>query len=146
VTAMPIVVRGGPSELHEARVEMLGTLATLCGYEDGPDVLPDGTRPDVLRVRQQDRSLFIGDAKATETAGNRETFERLSHYALALGEWTRRGHDGVLALAVETEAAWEWVRTLRALVSSCSVSSASTRVDFLDEHTAVVSHHAAGDG
>lgn len=141
---MPIGVRG-PGELHEARVEMLGALATLCGYEDGPDVLPDGTRPDVLRVRPQDRSLFIGEAKATETAGNRETFERLSHYASVLGEWTRSGHDGVLALAVEAQTAFEWVRTLRALVSSLSPSPASTRVDFLDEDTAVVWHHAAGD-
>lgn len=142
---MATVVRGGPSDLHEARVEMIGTLATLCGYEEGPDALPDGTRPDVLRVRQQDRSLFLGDAKATETAGNRETFERLSHYALVLGEWTRRGYDGVLALAVDADAAWGWLRTLRALVSSCSDLPASTRVDFLDERTAVVWHYAAGN-
>lgn len=109
------VTRGGPSLLHEARVETLETLATLGGFEYGPNVLLDGSRPDVLRLRPSDGSLFVGDAKATETPGNTETYERLGRYIEFIATWTQRGCGGIFTLAVDAPDAFRWLRTVRAL-------------------------------
>jgi hypothetical protein len=131
--------RGGPSQLHEARVETLTTLATLSGFEFGPDVLPAGARPDVLLLRARDGAIFVGDAKATETPGNKETYERLMGYAEFLATWICLGQPGVMALAVDAADADRWLRTLRDLCLSpsdgCRVPG---RVDFIDAATAVI--------
>lgn len=110
-----VVVGGGPSHLHESRVETLETLATLGGFEYGPNVLLDGSRPDVLRLRRSDSSLFIGDAKATETAGNSETYERLGRYVAFIATWTQRGCSSFFTLAVDTLDEFRWLSTVRAL-------------------------------
>jgi hypothetical protein len=131
--------RGGPSQLHEARVETLVTLATLSGFESGPDVLPAGSRPDVLLLRAGDRAIFLGDAKATETPGNRETYERLAGYTDFLASWIGIGRPGVLALAVDSGDAYRWLRTLRDLClhpsGGCRVAG---QVDVIDPATAVI--------
>lgn len=109
------IARGGPSLLHEGRVETLRTLATLGGFEYGPSVLLDGSRPDVLRLRVSDGSLFVGDAKATETAGNSETYERLGRYVEFIATWTQRRCGGIFTLVVDKPDAFGWLRTVRAL-------------------------------
>lgn len=131
--------RGGPSLLHESRVETLATLATLSGFDSGPDTLPGGARPDVLLLRADDGAMFVGDAKATETPGNAETYERLSHYADCLATWVTAGTTGVLALAVDAADAYGWLRVLRGLsLGPIGGKRALGHVDRIDTHTAVI--------
>lgn len=65
---------------HEARALTLSTLANLAGFSKRLARLPDGRIPDVLQIDIEGRSLFIGDAKDTETPGNAETSARLIAY------------------------------------------------------------------
>ena len=78
---------GRPSQLHESRAHTLAAMARLTGHVVEIEALPDGGRPDVLLIRPGDRSVFIGDAKATETPGNTETALRLSRYARFLARY-----------------------------------------------------------
>lgn len=136
---------GGPSQLHEARVETLQTLAALSGFQSGPDLLPGGSRPDVLLLRAGDGAVFVGDAKATETPGNSETFERLSNYAKFLTAWTETGLTAVFALAVDTTDAYSWLRVLRGLsVGPSGGRNVRGRIDWIEAGTAVVWEHFAG--
>ncbi|MGO9155893.1 hypothetical protein [Mycobacterium sp.] len=131
--------RGGPSDLHEYRAATLATMATLTGHTHALSVLPDGSRPDVLQLRPSDDSLFVGDAKATETPGNIDTFARLSRYAAFLAEWVRQGGSGVLALVVSDREAFDWLRVLRdlAIVPSRGIRVRG-HVDPIEVGTAVV--------
>lgn len=142
-----VVARGGPSLLHESRVETLETLATLGGFEYGPNVLLDGSRPDVLRLRPRDSSLFIGDAKATETPGNTETYERLGRYVAFIATWTQRGCSSLFTLAVDTPDAFGWLRTVRALAQEHH-GGALPQPDLvnLDPTTTVVRQEFVGRG
>lgn len=98
-----------------------------------------GWRPDVLFLRSQDGALFVGDAKATETPGNNETFERLRHYADFLSDWVESGSMGVMALTVDASDAYTWLRVLRALSFGASGGqSIRGQIDQLDDATAVV--------
>jgi len=134
-----VVSSGGPSALHEYRVAALSTMATLAGYTASFGCLPDGTRPDVLQLHPRGGGVFIGDAKATETPGNVETFDRLERYADFLAGWVASGGNGVLALVVADVDAYGWLSTLRDL---CVRPSGGTRVegrmDRLESGTAVV--------
>jgi hypothetical protein len=67
---------------HDSFVAVLDAVAILSGRcERLPlNFLPDGSRPDVLRLERQRKVLFIGDAKNGETSGNRTTQLRLRTY------------------------------------------------------------------
>lgn len=136
---------GGPSAIHEYRTATLSTMATLAGYSTTMGGLPDGTRPDVLQLRPDGRGVFVGDAKATETPGNLETFARLDHYAAFLAGWVASGGCGVLALAVPEVDAYGWLSRLRDLCLRASGGlRVEGRVDRLEVHTVVVWHAFAG--
>lgn len=130
---------GGPSALHEYRAATLATIATLTGHVQLVGALPDGSIPDVLRLRTTDGSLFVGDAKATETPGNAATLDRLDRYARALAGWVRGDGSGVLALAVADADAFSWLRVLRDLALRPSGGlRVRGHVDLLEVGTAVV--------
>jgi len=106
-----------PSVRHDERVALLDTLAALAGFstEAQPRVLPDGGRPDVLRVDAIGRRIFIGDGKATETPGNEQTRRRLRHYA-RWGILASGYGEVILALCVgRTWEAGRWASLLREL-------------------------------
>ena len=131
--------RGGPSELHQERVGTLETLASLTGHVQNFHALPGGEVPDVLRLRPTNASLFVGDAKATETPGNNETLGRLDRYARYLGTWVRDGQLGVLALAVSEVDSYAWLRVLRDLsLRPSGGMRLRGRLDLLDTGTAIV--------
>jgi hypothetical protein len=136
---------GKPTELHERRAATLSTMAILSGYTTTLTTLPDGSRPDVLHLRPTDGGVFIGDAKATETPGNTETYDRLSHYTAFLVGWAQAGGSGLMALAVADIDAYDWLQVLRAL---CFRISGATRVrgqvDRVDNATTVVWHTFIG--
>ena len=54
-------------DIHESNVRFLDTLAILSGCKEHiSSSLPDGKRPDVMRVNSKRRLLFIGEGKNTE--------------------------------------------------------------------------------
>jgi hypothetical protein len=66
---------------HNSMALFLDALAILVGCRDSiGGVLPDGKRPDVLRIDLDREILFMGDAKNTESTGNKETLVRLLSY------------------------------------------------------------------
>jgi hypothetical protein len=130
---------GGPSLIHEDRVTVLSAMASLTGFVHAMSGLPDGSVPDVLQLRPTDGGLFIGDAKSTETAGNSETFRRLSGYTDFLAEWVSAGGDGVFALAVDARSAIGWLHLLRDLcLRPAGGVRVDGRLDLIDVDTAVV--------
>lgn len=139
--------RGGPSALHEYRAATLDTMAVLSGYVHPFDALPDGSRPDVLRLRPHDGSLFVGDAKVTETPGNAETFGRLSRYAGCLAGWVAAGGSGALALLVPAVDANGWLHVLREFARRVSSGAPIPgHVDLIEVGTAVVWQPFVGVG
>jgi hypothetical protein len=98
-------------------VEFLDVLAVLVGCEEVlGGSLPDGRRPDVLRADSRRRALFVGDAKHSESPGNRETQARLLGYFRWLSSHFEGGGLGIYAVCFgrksDTSA---WVETLAML-------------------------------
>src|SRR5438552_4098414 len=104
---------GAPSAPHEERRRVLDALAVLTGYTVELPSLPDGSRPDVARMNGRRRSLFLGEAKDTETARRTDTQIRLVEYARWLAAATTTGSRGVLAVCFGRSAdRARWVATL----------------------------------
>lgn len=131
-------VHGRPSAAHEARVDVLTTLATLAGHVNAIDVLPDGSRPDVAMVRPGDRSLFLGDAKATETPGSSNTAVRLGQYTAFLGRYIAAGGTGVFALAVPPTERYSWLRLLEDVCTLVVPGGIQGHLDVIGSDCAVV--------
>lgn len=129
---------GGPSAVHETRARTLAAMATLAGHVIEIDALPNGGRPDVLLVRPGDCSVFIGDAKATETPGNTETAQRLMRYTAFLRRYVDAGGSGVVALAVPVGDLYGWLRVLRDVCAQHGEGRVDGRVEVLDVDCAVV--------
>lgn len=87
-----------PSERHERRVEILAGLAQLTGHHADLGAWPDDTIPDVLRADLSRRRIYVGDAKASEYPGNRDTVARLSGYVAWLAVAVRAGAMASLML------------------------------------------------
>jgi hypothetical protein len=84
---------------HEKRRKLLDSLSTLAGYQlDLSDGLPDGCRPDVLRTNMENKGLFIGDAKDSESPYNLDTRVRLFNYFRWLLIHISAGGKGILAI------------------------------------------------
>jgi hypothetical protein len=77
----------------------LDALATMVGCTIEWPALPDGSRPDVLRLDARHLRLFVGDAKHSETPGCSATATRLTAYANAIERHVIRcGGSAVFAL------------------------------------------------
>ena len=87
-----------PSRTHEARRGLLETIADVAGYRLAVS-LPDGTRPDVLRLHVNRTGLFLGEAKHTEGPDDLDSVERLRHYLGWLAPPCQRAVGSVLAVA-----------------------------------------------
>ena len=68
-----------PSRTHEARRVLLRTVAEVGGYQLKV-ALPDGTRPDVLRLHARRRGVFLGEAKHTEGTCDSNSIDRLRKF------------------------------------------------------------------
>lgn len=91
----------------------LEVLARLLGYTT-PARFPS-LRPDVLLARNA--SLFVGEAKATESPGSIATCERVSRYLRHLNRCRQRGDVLVLCVGGHPE---EWANMIAALTSHVS--------------------------
>lgn len=125
-----------PSEAHEERVLILRALAHLIGcIESIGNSFPDGSRPDVLAIRRVHRTIFIGEAKASEGPGDRAAVARLRHYML----WARSSchtTSGVFAVCAP-DTGGEWLRSLTDLARECSLAYAEPSYSKLGERVVV---------
>jgi hypothetical protein len=126
-----------PSPEHERRRELLMSLAILAGCTHRLPAFPDGLMPDVLRIRVGNDLLFVGDAKATETAGCAATAARLGAYF----EWVRvhaaTGRAAVVALCHSCSAGTSWRPLMLRLSQSRGLWVAQLGVTQLTESDAV---------
>ncbi len=113
---------------HDRRTDLLNTLAILLGCRRylGP-VLPDGVCPDVLRYGLDGETLFIGDAKDTETPGNRATGSRLLAYVEWIATHVRAGHGpGILAICFGRRLHGDaWMKTIALVAREVRLPTAS---------------------
>lgn len=127
-------------QAHEYRVEFLDALAVLMGCEGAlGGELPDGRRPDVLRFDQGRRVLFVGDAKHSESPGNKETQARLQRYLGWMSSHVGSGGGGVFAVCFgrgsDTDA---WVETLAMLAHEVGLERAEDGVERFEPGLTVV--------
>ena len=95
VVGVPAIV---PSRVHETRRVLLETVADAAGYRL-PMPLPDGRRPDVLRLHIDRAGFFLGEAKHTEGPDDFKSLDRLRHYLGWLLPLCPRAVRSVLAVA-----------------------------------------------
>lgn len=120
-----------PSDLHESLRADLATVAILGGY---PLEFPiEGELiPDVIRADRLGSSVFVGDAKATETPGNTATRSRLGAYARMVADWCHLGLSLRFAIA-HPRASADWVGLLESLCREAGVPPLVARCDVLSE-------------
>ena len=87
-----------PTRAHESRRTLLETVADAAGYRLTMP-LPDGRRPDVLRIHVDRASLFLGEAKHTEGPQDLDSSDRLRHYLGWLVPSCERTVGNILAVA-----------------------------------------------
>lgn len=97
---------------HNSRALFLDTLALLLGCKGSiGGMLPDGRRPDVLRIDKEHEILFIGDAKNTEAPCFKESQIRLFGYLRWLAAHvTKENRIGLFAICFGEKAdsaGWE---------------------------------------
>jgi len=126
---------------HDSLVVVLDTVAILSGICERLPLrsLPDGARPDVLRLDRLRNILFIGDAKNSETSGDRATQLRLRTYLSWLAAFLRRGGCGVFGLCFEhATSATGWVDTVLMLTNELSMSPPDFDVRFFPPNVTLV--------
>lgn len=121
-----------PSELHEMRVELLASMASLAGYSIDVQIY-NRHRPDVARLNPSHCSIFIADAKATESPSNRETRARLLGYISSTEIWLRRGFAVYIAIGHGPDRTHRWQSVLRSLCEVFGTSPIKLATYSLDD-------------
>ena len=122
-----------PSAEHEERVRLLEAVAVLAGFTSSIAFDPP-LEPDVFRIDFARRSVFVGDAKATETTGCEATKARLTQYAHAARSWCAVGADAVLAIAHgQPHQAEGWRNMLQDVVAVAGLRVAAGATTYLDQ-------------
>lgn len=126
-----------PTVVHEERARALGSLADLAGFGDEL-AWEASVRPDVLRFSIRHRALFVGDAKATETAGTTGTLDRLGRYVHAAAPvlYSGSGMWLVVAHGCPDQAA-AWADTLRRVLRSRHLPASRLAAQVLDADLAL---------
>lgn len=112
--------------MHEGRVRTLAALATLAGFPTQIPGLPDGRMPDVVRTCARHHGLFLGEAKASESAGDQEALARMARY---VAWWQRAGCRGsaLLVVCCGRQEGQRWAAALTGLAAEAgSLSQAYT--------------------
>lgn len=138
-----------PTREHEQRREILQDVARLAGFCRDLRTIP-GTRlaPDVFSMRPEGRSLFLGEAKHTESPDNWATFERLLGYLSALKPVLDNRVCRGLVMAVCFDPSFSsarWRSVLYTCVSTAGLSGGSFLEARVDEASVVVSCRVTRD-
>jgi hypothetical protein len=113
---------------HKLRTQFLDDLASLMGCKEVFfRHFPDGTRPDVLKADSRSHTLFVGDAKHTETPGCKATQARLQVYLRWLSIFINsHGGTGVFAICFGKTADTEgWIKTITMLANEAGLMFSS---------------------
>lgn len=111
-------------DIHDSNVRFLDALAILSGCREHINSsLPDGRRPDVMRVNRKRRLLFIGEGKNTESPGCLNTQERLWEYLRWLSaHLCCEDSVGILAICFKKESDDNrWIETINSLSRSINL-------------------------
>ena len=125
-------VERGANTPHELRREFLDSLAVLSGYAQELDGgLPDGRRPDVLRIDLKRQRLFIGDAKDSESPKDLNAGVRLLAYFrwLSTHVVARSGRGTVAICFGNARHARGWIATLKTLAQEAGIAEVVTGVE-----------------
>lgn len=126
------------SAVHEDRAQILDTLSKLLGCRLRlPGLVLGGLIPDVAAVDPASRTLFLGDAKATETPGCEATRQRLQAYVAWLAAATDSGCRTIIMLCVDSSAAPRWRAVLSSLVAEAGLACELVGFDTIERDTAV---------
>lgn len=120
-------------DIHNSKVQFLDTLAILMGCKECiSSSLPDGRRPDIIRIDTKSRLLFIGEGKNTETPGCLDTRARLLEYFRWISAHVSdRDRLAIFALCFEKEHDSErWIETTSLLSHEMDL----LRLDYGKEH------------
>ena len=126
---------------HAWRIEFLITLAQLLGCTNAVgSILPDGTRPDVLRIDPVGEMLFIGDAKDTEKPGCAATQCRLFRYLrwIASHRLRQRGLSVFALCFGRRDDQAGWLSTVTMLASEAGLPDIAPQVRKFGRDTIVV--------
>jgi hypothetical protein len=129
------------TDAHEFRVGHLQVLSDLIGcHEKIGGQLPDGRRPDVMRIDKRRKLLVVGDAKASESPNNLATLARLLAYLRWIeAHVARKERVGVFALCCRQGARTIcWQRSITLIASELDLKPISIRVAALTSSDAVV--------
>lgn len=135
-----------PGPEHNRLQDELGEWAHRAGYvRDLHTSLPKGGRPDVFRYIEEQRFLFIGDAKdsSNETSFSYKTYMRISGYLEDFADFVAEGDiaGGRFTIATDNwEDAKAWANRLNLLAADLGLSDGagappSFQVDQIGEPT-----------
>jgi hypothetical protein len=100
--------------------------------------LPDRSVPDVARLGAAGRRLFIGDAKATETADDGGSLRRLAGYVTWCAAASAAGADVTVAVCCGSESdAYGWLTAILGLAAAASIVPTSFAVSRISGFEAV---------
>lgn len=125
---------------HDQRQVILESMAILAGYSTALPHFPDGTTPDVLRVRLQEGSAFIGDAKDTETPRNTATLVRLTHYFRWAKSIRNSGQDVSFLLCIPPgrKLAADWLNVIFLITKEIKLPCQTSGATRLSSDSALV--------
>ena len=110
---------------HDQRSRILESIATLSGFDlRGLGRLPDGRKPDVLRISESSGAVFLGEAKDTEKPNNKDTVRRLFLYMLWFKVISSHQFGSIFAICFgEENHAPGWTRTLRLIADEVGMTN-----------------------
>lgn len=126
--------QGRPSTQHEYGRTVLDDIALLTGCtESMGNELPDGRRPDVLRLNIAHRMMFIGDAKHSESPSCLATQARLLGYFCWAKAFATCGGALVFAICFSRVSDSQgWLSLLCKLCDEVGLSAACARSESIE--------------
>lgn len=133
--------RGAPGPKHEELKALLDTVAVLSGYSlVFRERFPDGSRPDVLRFDPLCGSIFIGEAKDTESSGCADTYRRLARSMGWFKVLTADGRRGSMFAVCfgDKDQVKGWIQTISHLAKGSGVQHFIVESNQVDDGAVIV--------
>lgn len=114
--------RSVPSHRHEERRAMLETVATLAGFTANI-TLPYSVIPDVSRISLESGSIFIGEAKESETPQDFNTMARIEKYMQWLLQKRPSQHPDLFCVCHPAHHGAGWYSVLETIADAVDINS-----------------------